>query len=406
MPEPIETPYLRAAFLAGPLAALASVLLSTGLLVVAGASGGSAGDVLRSGARAWLTAVGAGLSVDGTDITIVPVGAWLVGLAVVALVVRWTLPDPVDELPAFVASAGGVTGLVAGVAAAASSTADAEVGLVRAAAAGFVVGAAGAAVGAVSRHGGGAALWFTVSEGLRRAVRAAVPGVVAMLGSATVVVLVLLLLHRGRAGDLWALLDPGVGGGVVLALACLLAVPTAVLWTCSALLGPGFAFGSATSVDLTGSHLGAVPGFPLLAALPSPGEFPDGVFVLGLVPLACGALSGWRADPGPRRDLVGRLAAGSAAGAVAGFVLGVLVGASGGAIGPGRMEHTGPPALAPLLVGVLVMGLGGAIGGVLAHYREGRASQRSERPATGSPRRPRLGRRHDPAGAPRRDDGA
>lgn len=401
MPEPSETPYLRAAFLAGPLAAVASVLVTLAGFTIAGALSGSAAvDVVRSAVRAWLIAIGSGLEVEGTDVTIVPAGGWLVGVAVVAWVVRWVLEDPVDELPAFVAATGGVLGLAAGISAAVSSVGGAEIGIVRAAVAGFVVGAVGAAAGAVSRHGGGASLWFTVSDDLRRAVRGAIPAIVAMLAVATVLVLVLLLLHRDRAGDLWALLDPGAGGGLVLAVVCLLAVPTAVLWTCSALLGPGFAVGADTSVDLTGAHLGAVPGFPLLAALPSPGEFGGWVFVLGLVPLLSGVLAGLRADPGGRTGLAARVASGAAAGAVAGFLLGIAIGASGGALGPGRMADTGPPALTPLLVGVLVIGLGGAIGGALAHYREGRATSRSA-PDTGPAGGPGVGKRDDPAGTDR-----
>lgn len=401
MVEPIETPYLRAAFLAAPVAAAASVVLTLGALALGGAASGSTAEVIRLAGRTWLTAIGAGLTVDDTAITIVPVGSLLVGVAVVAVVVRWTLPDPVDELPAFVASTGGVLGLVAAILAAVTSTDSAHVGLVRAAAAGFVVGAVGAAWGAVSKHGGSAALWFTISEDLRRSVRAAVPAVVAVLAFATVVVLVLLLRHRDRASDLWALLDPGFGGGIALALMCVLAFPTAVLWTAAALVGPGFALGSDTSVDLTGAHLGAAPGFPLLAALPSPGEFSGWVFLLGLVPVLAGAVAGWRADAGGRTGAVPRVAAGAAAGAVAGFILGVLIGASGGAIGPGRMAHAGPPPLTPLLVGVMVMALGGAVGAGLAHYRDARAASR---PAseTSSSGRPRLWKRHDAPGPDRR----
>jgi len=403
VPEPIETPYLRAAFLAGALAAAASVTSAAVVLLLAGTGGDTALDVIRPAVRAWLVAIGSGLTFDGASITIVPIGGWLLGVGVVAWVVRWSLPDPVDELPAFVVSTAGVFGLLAGISAAVSSTDGAEIGLVRAAAAGFVVGGAGAACGAVSKHGGGAALWFTVSQDLRRAVRGAIPAIIAMLVASTVIVLTLLLLHRDRAGDLWALLDPGAGGGIALAIASVLAVPTAVLWTCSVLLGPGFALGSDTSVDLTGAHLGAVPGFPFLAALPSPGEFSSWVFVLGLVPLIAGGFSGWRADTGGRDGWRARIVAGAAAGATAGFLLGVVVGASGGAIGPGRMAHTGPPPLTPLLVGVLVMGLGGALGAALAHYRELRATSRNTpdpSPAGG----PDLGKRHDPPGPDRRDD--
>lgn len=374
MSEPIETPYLRAAFLAGPLAAVASIAAAWIAVFVAGGVS-SLGGAVRGATRTWLVAIGSGISVDDVAITVVPVGAWMVAVGLIALVTRWVLNEPVDGLPAFVASTGGVVGLIAAVAAAVSSSGGGEVGFVRAAIAGFVAGAVGSAWGAVARHGGGDTLWFTISEDLRRAVRSALPGVATLLIASSLIVIALLFAHRQRAGDLWALLDPGFGGGIALAIACLLALPTAVLWTASALLGPGFSVGTDTSVDLTGSHLGAVPGFPVLAALPSPGQFPDWVFVLGLIPLFAGGVAGWRADTGGRHGLTARVVAGAAAGAVAGFIVGVMVGVSGGAIGPGRMAEAGPPSLTPLLVGVLVLGLGGALGAALAHYRDGRVTE-------------------------------
>ena len=418
MPEPTQTPYLRAASIAGPLAAVVSIVAAAlAVLFARGADGASVGGTIRTAAQVWLTAIGSGLTADGVAITVVPVGSLLVAVAVVAGVSRWSLPDPVDDLPAFVGSAAGFHAVVAAVVAAFAGGGGVDISLIRAAAAGFVVGGLGAGLGAVRKHRGGDALWFTVSDHVRRAVRGAVPAVMAVLGVAVALVLALLFLHLDRAGDLWALLDPGAGGGVALAVGSLLAVPTLVLWTTSALLGPGFALGADTSVDLTGAQLGAVPGFPVLAALPSPGAFADVVFVLGLVPVAAGMLAGWRADTGGRAGLVPRLVAGAAAGGVAGFVLGVLVGASGGAIGPGRMEQTGPPALTPLLVAVPIMAMGGALGAALAHYRDLRASQRRDDGSdlgpdlgtesgteSGSPRRARLWQRHQPAGPDRGDE--
>lgn len=408
MTSPTETPYLRAAFLAGPLAAVAAMLVAgLGVLFAQGLDDFSVTSMARTSAQVWLTSIGAGITADGVTITIVPIGALLVAVAVVAAVVRWVLPDPVNDLPAFVISTAGAHGVVGAVIAAVAGTGGADISPVRAVAVAFVVGGVGAGLGAVGRHGGGGALWFTVSDHVRRAVRAGLLGVLTVLAAATVLVVLLLLVHLDRAGDLWALLDPGLGGGIALAVGCLLAVPNLVLWTAAALIGPGFALGTDTSVDLTGSQLGAVPGFPVLAALPSPGEFPGWVFLLGLVPLAAGAVAGWRAASDDREDLGARVVAGVAAGAAGGFMLGVLIGASGGAIGPGRMEQTGPAALTSLLVAVPVMAVGGGIGAVLAHYRGVRAHLQSspEPGAEPSPSgRSRFWRRHEPSGPDRRHD--
>ena len=113
---------------------------------------------------------------------------------------------------------------------------------------------------------------------------------IGLLGGATVITLVMLVLHLDSAADLWATLDPG--GPVLLGLMCLLALPTLVLWTTSVLLGPGFTLGTDTAVDLAGADLGPVPGFPPLAALPDPGPFGGWVVVLTLIPLAAGVAAG------------------------------------------------------------------------------------------------------------------
>ncbi|MGJ9421869.1 cell division protein PerM [Aeromicrobium sp. CF3.5] len=404
MSEPSTTPYLRAAVLAGPLAAAVSVLVSAAVVLVARGSDGAAPvAIARTAGQVWLASIGSGLTADGISISVIPIGATLIAIAVTASVVAWTLPEPVDELPAFTISAAGFHAVFAAIVAALASAGGVEVSPVRAAAAGFVVGGLGAAIGAVRRHGGGDALWFTISADVRRAVRAGVVGAAVVPAVGLVIVVALLLRHLDRAGDLWALLDPGFGGAVVVAVGCLLAIPTLVLWTSAALIGPGFALGTDTSVDLTGSQLGAVPGFPVLAALPDPGQFAGWTFLLGLVPLLAGAVAGWRTDPGDREGLMARVLAGAAAGAVGGFMLGVLVGASGGAIGPGRMEQTGPSALTPLLVVLPVMAVGGAIGAVLAHYRGEGVLQL---PASGasSSGRPRVWERIKSAGPDRRDD--
>jgi hypothetical protein len=305
----------------------------------------------------------------------------------------------VEELGAFSATTAGALGVIAGIASSATNSGDIHTSVVRAAFGAFAVGGLGAALGAGVRHRSADRLWFTTNRDVRAVIRAAVPGVLAVLGSSAAIVLVLLILHLPRASDLWAALEPGLGGGFALAVICILAVPTLVLWTAAALIGPGFQLGTHTSVDLTGAQLGAVPGLPILAALPSPGAFPGWVIVLNVIPLAAGMLAGWKVDAGEREDILSRVGLGAAAGAVAGFLLGVLVAISGGAIGPGRMADAGPPTLTPLLVAVPVMALGGALGAALAHYRGTRAKRPSDTSSTG---RPRLWKRHQSPGADRR----
>jgi hypothetical protein len=400
VPAPVETPYLRPAFITAFLAAILSLGVSAVFVLVAqGSADPPFASFVRASVRTWLVSLGSGIDAGPVAFGLIPIGATFVCVALVARTASWVVAEPVDELAAFVATTAGAYGVIAGIASAASASGGVHTSVIRAAFGAFVVGGLGAGWGAVRRHGQAERLWFTASEDIRVATRAAIPGTLVVLAAAGAIVIVQLVRHMARAGDIWAQLDPGAGGGVALAVACVLAAPTLVLWTASALIGPGFMIGTDTSVDLTGSQLGNVPGFPLLAALPPPGEFPGWVFVLGLVPLLAGMVSGWRVELGTREGLLARVGLGAAAGGVAGFLLGILVGLSAGAIGPGRMADAGPPAFTPLLLAVPVMAVGGALGAVLKHYRGGRAPQPSDASATG---RPRLWKRHQSPGPDRR----
>ena len=392
MPAPVETPYLRPAFLTAFLAGILSLAVSAVFVLVAqGSADPPFASFLRATVRTWLVALGSGIDTGPVTFGLIPIGATVVCVALVARTASWVVADPVVVVAAIIATTAGAYGVIAGIASAASASGGVHTSVIRAAFGAFIVGGLGAGWGVVRRHGQGERLWFTASDDIRLATRAAVPGVLVVLAAAGVVVIVQLVRHTARAGDIWAQLDPGTGGGLALAAACVLAAPSLVLWTASALIGPGFMLGTDTSVDLTGSQLGNVPGFPLLAALPPPGEFPGWVFVLGLVPLLAGMVAGWRVELGARTGLPARVGLGAGAGGVAGFLLGILVGLSGGAIGPGRMADVGPPTFTPLLLAVPVMAVGGALGAVLKHYRGGRAPQPSDASSTG---RPRLWKRH------------
>src|SRR6202020_3460279 len=63
-------------------------------------------------------------------------------------------------------------------------------------------------------------------------------------------------------------LEPGAVGSLLLLVTQLAYVPNAIVWAIAFTLGPGFAFGTGTTVAPTGAVLGQLPAFPLLAALP------------------------------------------------------------------------------------------------------------------------------------------
>ena len=408
MPEAPATPYLRPAFLTAAMAMTLGIAVSGVLTMLAqGGVGSSFTSLLRAAVHGWLVAQGSGLDLEGTSVRLVPLGATLLVVVLVAQAARWIVADPVEELGPYAATVAGTCGALAAIVSAVTNAGELHTSVVRSAFGAFAVAGIGSAVGAARQYDRTEMLWFTDRADVRAVVRGAWWGVAAMLGSAAALVVALLTLHLDRAADLWALLDPGLGGGFALAAACLLFMPTLVLWAASVLLGPGFALGTDTSVDLTGAHLGAVPGFPPLAALPAPGEFAGWVFVLGLVPLLAGMIAGFRTEP-PQPDdsdaaLLHRVVHGAAAGAVAGLVVGLAVAVSGGGIGPGRMAEAGPPAFTPSLVAVPVLAMGGALGAVLAHYRGARAPQQPDQPKDGPARRPRFWWWHESAGPDRRD---
>jgi hypothetical protein len=160
-------------------------------------------------------------------------------------------------------------------------------------------------------------------------------------------------------------LSPGVGGAALLLLAGLSYLPNSVFWAIAYMLGPGFAFGAGTAVSPSGSALGAVPAFPMLAALPvgPKAAFPPwlGFFVL-VMPYLAGALAGLmtvRIAPTPVLEAAPLW--GLLTGSLAGVVIGFGAKFSGGPLGSGRLAAVGPAGAEVGLVAVLEVGVTAAL---------------------------------------------
>jgi hypothetical protein len=165
-------------------------------------------------------------------------------------------------------------------------------------------------------------------------------------------------------------LAPGAAGAALLLLAQLAYIPNAIIWAVAYTLGPGFAFGTGTVVAPTGSALGAVPVFPMLAALPAgigpAGARPGGpgwvpVVVLALPYLAgvfAGVVTVWIAPP-PVIEAAPLW--GFAAGTAAGLLAGLAAAFSGGPLGNGRLASVGPSGFQVGLVAVLELGITAAL---------------------------------------------
>jgi hypothetical protein len=149
----------------------------------------------------------------------------------------------------------------------------------------------------------------------------------------------------------------------------LLVVPNAVVYSGSYLLGPGFTVGAHTIVSPAVVTVGALPMFPLLAALPDTGPTPAWTSALiGMAPLvgAIGAMRAQRHHPTYRWE-EGALH-GCGGGMLAGTLFGVLALLSGGSVGPGRMADVGPLVDSVTVHGVTAFGIGGLVGGLVATW--------------------------------------
>jgi hypothetical protein len=158
----------------------------------------------------------------------------------------------------------------------------------------------------------------------------------------------------------------------LLLLAQLAYVPNAIAWAISFTLGPGFAFGTGTVIAPTGSALGPLPAFPMLAALP-PGVHSGVPAVLSLavllVPYLAGVFGGLvmtRAAPALALETAPLW--GFACGMLAGCVLGVLAAVAGGPLGDGRLAAVGPSGWQVAVVAALEVGVAAAVSAGVANW--------------------------------------
>ena len=156
----------------------------------------------------------------------------------------------------------------------------------------------------------------------------------------------------------------------------------------------------------TGSSLGAVPIFPMLAALPGGGQ-PGGpgwvpVLVLAM-PYLAGVFAGVvtvRISPTPVLEAAPLW--GFAAGAAAGALSGVAAAFSGGPLGNGRLAAVGPSGFAVGLVAILEIGVTAALAAAAANWLILRRARRSHQAPRRPPGRRRTrGRLPPPASATR-----
>jgi len=195
-------------------------------------------------------------------------------------------------------------------------------------------------------------------------------GLVAVGG---VVVLAGLIARASQVIGLYQASNADGIGATVIALGQLLYLPTLILWAMSFAAGPGFALGTDTAVTPAATQVGALPGIPVLGAVPD--STSSWLLLLVLLPVAVGALTGWMLrsrmpqTTGPE-PLGPRLVLALSVAALTGGMGALAAVVSSGSIGPGRLADTGPQpgplALAlglEVLVGLAILLLSPRFGG-------------------------------------------
>jgi hypothetical protein len=339
--------------------------------------GNGLGGVLRTAALLWLVAHHVGVTVHGAGhISMLPLGLVLLPGALLVMAGRWVVrAGSVTRLRHVGYAAVALAlpyALLAAALALASRTAVAAPSLLQAIIASFLLALVAGGLGAAR----GLAPWSRLASLLPPRPRSIVMG---MLGAAVILTAVGAVLAAGSlavhlpevklASDALA---PGAGGAVLLLLAQLAYAPNAIIWAVAYTLGPGFAFGAGTVVAPTGSALGAVPVFPMLAALPS-GAHPGGpawvpVAVLAM-PYLAGIFAGLvtvRIAPTPVIEAAPLW--GFAAGAAAGVLAGLAAAFAGGSLGDGRLASVGPSGFGVGLVAVLEIGVTAALTAAAANW--------------------------------------
>lgn len=378
-------PLVAVALLGGATAALGLLVVCLGVAVTGwfvsdAASHGAPRDALRVGALAWLMAHGSGVRVQGVTVTAVPLlltllaawSAWRVGHKVGSAVSGhgpdadqiadgerdWTVPVAVT---CFAVGYAVVTAITLRLAATSATAPDAGRAITWSLALALLAGGPAIAVGS-----GRAAIWATVLPGNLRATLATCRAVLrGVLLAGLVALVAALVVDFSTAVNVMAGLRLSGGEAALYGLLSLLVLPNATLFSTSYLLGPGFMVGAQTMVSPTVVATGALPAFPLLAALPDSGTVPSwavGLMAVPPVAAAVGAALAQRRRPTLRWE-EGALR-GCAGGVLAGVLLGWLSVLAGGAVGPGRMQLVQPFVADVLVHAITALGIGGLVGGL------------------------------------------
>lgn len=370
----------RPMLMAGGVAALAAAAGGLAVLITltligwitaphVGLGGGLVG-ALRSAGLLWLVAHHVEVTVRGVGrIGLLPLGLVLLPAALIERAGRWmTNEGHVTRLLDVGSAAISIAlpyALFTGAVALACKTTVAAPSLAQAVVMGFGIALLASAFGAARALGP----WRKLARRVPPRTRSVLLGMVAALALLTICGALLsaasLIVHLTTYKEAVARLNPGISGSVLLLLVSLCYLPNSVIWAVAYLLGPGFSFGVGTAVSPSGSALGSIPAFPMLAALPvgDKAAFPAWLgFFLLLTPYLAGALAGLmtvRIAPTPSLEAAPLW--GLLTGSLAAVVIGLCARYSGGSLGAGRLASVGPASGEVGVVAVLEVGVTAAL---------------------------------------------
>lgn len=388
-PLPAPTAAILSGFVAA-VTGLAVTLLMVALGVLASGAGAdtshraAALDAMRAGLLAWLLGHGSGVRTATVDVDAAPLGLTVALVGLGALHARRARRGTSARTGTGPGTAAQVIGRVAGFTLTYVVVLCAAAGLgtllgvhfhwLRLLTGGSAVAVSAGVLGFVGPRRGVDRAHRVLPFVVLGVLRGAAAGCCVVLAGAAAVFTGAVLTSVGEFADLVRALEPTSAGAVGLLATFVLTMPNLLGLTAAVLLGPGFTFGSDTAVTATSATVGALPGWPPLAAMPASGAAPGWVLGLLAMPVLAGIAAGWLAAAGTPTGPLRRLAAATGAGALAGLVVGGWVLLSGGAVGPGRMGDVGSAA-ACLPVAVATLGSSALLGGCVRLLAGARASR-------------------------------
>ena len=256
------------------------------------------------------------------------------------------LPAQRQVLLTFAGAAVGTYAALGTLVAAMSATADTSVPLFLAPLGTAAVMGAGLGYGVARELGLLTVVWRKVPARLHHELRAAGVGLLVMCVGGGLLLAVAAATSLGRLGEAFEFVRPGWSGTVLIALICLVFLPTALIWAVAFAVGAGFRIGTDTMYAPWQVQAGEVPDLPLLEIAPTSHSW--WYLLVFLIPLA-GGVAARRALPVAGVTAVGMdrsalLGLARTAG-LAALAAGVFTLLADGGIG-GRLSLVGPAPLA------------------------------------------------------------